>query len=176
VGGVFVIDVEGGGDLVRKDAVRELVRDIGWANRSFASSRSFSRRSATSCSREETSTGLAAPNGLERGLTPAELEVIFGEERGLGLAELLVERGINSSFLRVSWGVGGVELFGDVLPRVTGLGLEELRQSVSSVTDGEGRSFGGPISERFLNPLPKRLFVLSPFIDGVNLLPLDHFS
>jgi len=46
--------------LVRalSDAVRELVRDIGWAGRSFRASRSFSRRSATSFSRDVTSTGL----------------------------------------------------------------------------------------------------------------------
>lgn len=55
----MVIEVEGGGVLVRKDAVRELVRDIVWdASRSFATSRSFSRRSATSLSRDDTSTGL----------------------------------------------------------------------------------------------------------------------
>jgi hypothetical protein len=59
VGGVLVIDGAGGGVLVRSDAVRELVRDIGWdAKRSLAISRSFSRRSATSLSRDDTSTGL----------------------------------------------------------------------------------------------------------------------
>jgi hypothetical protein len=59
VGGVPVIDGAGGGVLVRRDAVRELVRDIGCdAKRSLVTSRSFSRRSATSLSREDTSTGL----------------------------------------------------------------------------------------------------------------------
>jgi hypothetical protein len=59
VGGVLVIDGAGGGVLVRKDAVRELVRDIGCdAKRSLVISRSFSRRSATSLSRGDTSTGL----------------------------------------------------------------------------------------------------------------------
>lgn len=59
VGGVLMMEVVGGGVLVRSDAVRELVRDIGCeANRSFVTSRSFSRRSATSLSRDDTSTGL----------------------------------------------------------------------------------------------------------------------
>jgi len=44
---------------------------------------------------------LAAPKGLVRGLGTAELDVILGEERGLGLAELLVDRGISSSLRRV---------------------------------------------------------------------------
>lgn len=55
-------------------------------------------------------TYLALPNGLERELSPAELDDIFGEDSGLGLAELLVERGISSSLRRVNCGVGGVEL------------------------------------------------------------------
>jgi len=59
VGGVPVMDVAGGGVLVRREAVRELVRDMECdANRSLVVSRSFSRRSATSFSREDTSTGL----------------------------------------------------------------------------------------------------------------------
>ena len=59
VGGVLVIGGAGGGVLVRRDAVRELVRDIGCdAKRSLVTSRSFSRRSATSLSRDDTSTGL----------------------------------------------------------------------------------------------------------------------
>jgi len=103
VGGVLVIDDAGGGVLVRRDAVRELVRDIGCdAKRSLVISRSFSRRSATSLSRDDTSTGLAAPNGFARELGTAELDVILGEERGLGLAELLVERGMSSSLRRVN--------------------------------------------------------------------------
>jgi hypothetical protein len=120
MGGVLVIDGAGGGVLVRSDAVRELVRDIGCdARRSLAISRSFSRRSVTSLSRVDTSTGLgenkrmkgidndivtylAVPNGLARELSTAELDAILGDERGLGLAELLVERGISSSFRRVN--------------------------------------------------------------------------
>jgi len=47
---------------------------------------------------------------LERELSKAELDDILGEERGLGLAEVLVERGMSSSLRRVSCGVGGVEL------------------------------------------------------------------
>jgi hypothetical protein len=59
VGGVLVIDGAGGGVLVRSDAVRELVRDIECdTKRSLVVSRSFSRRSATSLSRDDTSTGL----------------------------------------------------------------------------------------------------------------------
>lgn len=59
VGGVFMIDVVGGGVLVRSDAVRELVRDIGCdAKRSLVVSRSLSSRCATSLSRVDTSTGL----------------------------------------------------------------------------------------------------------------------
>jgi hypothetical protein len=128
VGGVLVIGGAGGGLLVRSDAVRELVRDIGCdTKRSLVVSRSLSRRSVTSLSRDDTSTGLyvhkrmkelgsitgtylAAPNGLARELGMAELDAILGEERGLGLAELLVERGISSSLRRVNCGVGGVEL------------------------------------------------------------------
>jgi len=103
VGGVLVIDGPGGGVLVRSDAVRELVRDIGYeAKRSLAISRSFSRRSATSLSRDDTSTGLAAPKGLAREPGTAELDAILGDESGLGLAELLVERGMSSSFRRVN--------------------------------------------------------------------------
>jgi len=92
-----------GGVLVRNDAVPELVRDIGCdAKRSLVVSRSFSRRPSTSLSRDDTSTGRAAPNGLARELGTAELDDILGEERGLGLAELLVERGISSSLRRVN--------------------------------------------------------------------------
>ena len=59
VGGVLLTDELGGGVLVLSDAVREVVRDIGCEfRRSFAASRSFSTRSATSRSREDTSTGL----------------------------------------------------------------------------------------------------------------------
>lgn len=119
VGGVLVIDGPGGGVLVRSDAVREFVRDIGCeAKRSLVISRSFSRRSVTSLSRNDTSTGLnvdkrevgqsvtvtylAAPNGLARETGTAELDAILGDESGLGLAELLVERGMSSSFRRVN--------------------------------------------------------------------------
>jgi hypothetical protein len=53
------MEVVGGGVFVRRDAVRELVRDIECdTNRSFVTSRSFSRRSATSLSLDDTSTGL----------------------------------------------------------------------------------------------------------------------
>jgi hypothetical protein len=66
VGGVLVIDGPGGGVRVRSDAVRELVRDIGCdINRSLVISRSFSRRSATSLSRDETSTGLDMDKTIE---------------------------------------------------------------------------------------------------------------
>ena len=59
VGGALLTDELGGGVLVLSDAVRELVRDIGCEfRRSFAASRSLSTRSATSRSREDTSTGL----------------------------------------------------------------------------------------------------------------------
>lgn len=92
----------GGGVPVRKDAVREFVRDMVCdARRSFAVSRSFSRRSATSFSRVDTSTGLAAPNGFDRELAAVELANL-GEERGLGLADPLFARGISSSLRRVS--------------------------------------------------------------------------
>jgi len=50
---------------------------------------------------------LAAPKGFEREMDPGG---ILGEFRGLGLAELLPERGKSSSFRRASCGVGGVEL------------------------------------------------------------------
>lgn len=53
---------------------------------------------------------LALPNGFERGLGPEEAEVILGEERGLGVVELAVERGINSNLRLVICGVGGLEL------------------------------------------------------------------
>jgi len=171
------MDVAGGGVLVRREAVRELVRDMECdANRSLVVSRSFSRRSATSFSREDTSTGRALPNGLERELSKAELDVILGEERGLGLAEVLVERGMSSSLRRVSCGVGGVELLGDVLPRGFGLGREELRQSFSSAIEGTGGSLGGPISDRPLNPPPSLPPAVSSPVEGVNLLPFVHFS
>lgn len=61
----------------------------------------------------------------------------------------------------------------DVLPRATGRGRELLLQSLSSAT--EGMSFGGPISDRPLNP-PNRLPLLSSLAEGVNLLPLVHLS
>jgi hypothetical protein len=73
---------------------------------------------------EETSTGLqnvrstsdnllertnfAAPKGFALGALG--LEASFGEDRGDGLVELVEERGSSSSFLRLIWGVGGVEL------------------------------------------------------------------
>lgn len=38
---------------------------------------------------------------------------IFGEERGLGVAEALPDRGRSSSFRRPICGVGGVELLAD---------------------------------------------------------------
>lgn len=60
VGGVDVLAVAGGGGVLvsalRSDAVRELVRDIGCE--CLVASRSFSMRSDTSFSREDTSTGL----------------------------------------------------------------------------------------------------------------------
>lgn len=130
-----VADV-GGGVLVligvRSEAWRELVRDM--LERSFAASRSLSRRSATSFSRVETSTGLAAPKGFALLL---ELEVggvgpILGEESGLGVAEALPDRGRSSSFRRLIWGVGGVELLGDMPLGPPGLDRAELLQSPSS--------------------------------------------
>jgi len=174
VGGVFA--TAGGGVLVRKDALREFVREMGWdERRSLTFSRSFSRRSATSFSRVDTSTGFAAPNGFDRELAVAF--AILGDERGLGLADPLLDLGINSSLRRVSEGVGGVELLGDVLPRATGLGREELRQSLSpSAAEGITASLAGAISDLLLNPLPNLLPALSSLVDGVNLLPLDHFS
>lgn len=101
LGGVEVLAGAGGGVLVsalRSEAVRELVRDIGWE--CLIASRSFSIRSETSFSRENTSTGLAEPNGFERELEDAG--AILGDERGLGLAELLFDRGRSSSFRRAS--------------------------------------------------------------------------
>lgn len=53
---------------------------------------------------------LALPNGLERELGPDEAEVIFGEERGVGVVELAVERGISSNLRLVICGVGGLEV------------------------------------------------------------------
>lgn len=52
----------------------------------------------------------AAPNGLARGELAITAGPIFGEERGLGEAEALPERGRSSSLRRFSCGVGGVEL------------------------------------------------------------------
>lgn len=65
----------------------------------------------------------------------------------------------------------------DVLPRVTGRGRDELRQSISpSAAEEAGGSLGGAISDLPLNPPPNLLPALSSFADGVNLLPFDHFS
>lgn len=47
---------------------------------------------------------------MERGLGPDKAEVILGEERGLGVVELAVERGISSSLRLVICGVGGLEV------------------------------------------------------------------
>lgn len=53
-------------------------------------------------------TNFAAPKGLA--FETAGFDDIFGEDKGDGLVELLDDRGSSSSFLRLSWGVGGVEL------------------------------------------------------------------
>jgi hypothetical protein len=45
-------------------------------------------------------THLALPKGFDR--EPEALGAILGEESGLGLAELLVDRGSSSNFRRVS--------------------------------------------------------------------------
>jgi hypothetical protein len=92
-------------------------------------------------------TYLADPKGLERELEGAES---LGDESGLGLFEALVDRGSNSSFRRLSCGVGGVELVAksktdywriqfefqsrvrDALFCEEGLGRAELLQSPSS--------------------------------------------
>jgi hypothetical protein len=50
----------------------------------------------------------AAPKGFALGALG--LEASLGEDRGDGLVELVEERGSSSSFLRLIWGVGGVEL------------------------------------------------------------------
>jgi len=59
-GGEFAVSAGGGVKMrvlaLRSEAVRELVREMAWA--AFAASRSLSSRSATSFSRDETSTGL----------------------------------------------------------------------------------------------------------------------
>jgi len=103
-----------GGAKLRSVPVREL--DLDMAIFSRFTPRSRSRRSATSFSRELTSTGRAAPNGfpleLFRGDGP-----IFGEDSGLGEVEALPDLGSNSNFLRANCGVGGVELLGDTLLR-----------------------------------------------------------
>lgn len=49
---------------------------------------------------------------------------IFGEESGLGVTEAFPDLGNNSSFLRASWGVGGVELVAD--PQKKGLQLRGI--------------------------------------------------
>jgi len=98
--------------MFRSMPVRELVRDIESGTRSFISSRSFSILSATSFSREVTSTGFAAPKGLERETGVAD---ILGDDNGLGVADGPPDRGRSSSLRRPSWGVGGVEVVGDVL-------------------------------------------------------------
>lgn len=64
----------------------------------------------------------------------------------------------------------------DVLVLAAGLGLDEVRQSLSSETDGAGGSLGGPISERPLKLPPNLEPVLSSAAEGVNLLPFDHFA
>lgn len=124
-------DAPGGGVLarlsgLRSDAAREFVRDI--VILSLITSRSFSRRSATSFSRDVTSTGLyrmsesnihgylqnvylAAPKGLALAATATGgVGPILGEDKGLGVAETGPERGRSSNFRRFSCGVGGVEL------------------------------------------------------------------
>lgn len=158
MGGVLVLLMGG-----RSEAVRELVRDI--VSRSRLCSRSFSSRSMTSCSRPETSTGLAAPKGLERDDADTEdVGPIFGEDKGLGVPEALPERGKSSNLRRIC-GVGGVELVGEVLLLLSDL---DFRQSKSSPTG----SRGGPMSPRPL-ALPNRLPVSS---DALNLLPIVHES
>lgn len=154
MGGVVVLLMGG-----RSEAVRELVRDI------VRRSRSFSSRSITSCSRPETSTGLAAPKGLERDDTDTEdVGPIFGDDKGLGVPEALPERGKSSNLRRIC-GVGGVELVGEVLFLLRDL---DFRQSESSPTG----SRGGPMSPRPL-AVPNRLPVSS---DALNLLPIVHES
>jgi len=95
--------------------------------RSLVASLSRSSRSETSLSRVLTSTGLAAPNGLGFVFPEGGVGPIFGEDNGLGEAEGFPDRGRSSNFLRVAWGVGGVELLGDTRELVL-----DLRQSPSS--------------------------------------------
>lgn len=112
----------------RCEAVREDVRDMACETRSLAASRSFSRRSATAVSFAVTSTGLAAPNGFDR----CVVDVVegFGEARGEGVWEApVLFLGRSSSLRRPIWGVGGVELLGEVLFLEIARGL---RQSLSS--------------------------------------------
>lgn len=168
--GVWGADV--GGDLAgRSMPVRELVRLI--VIRSLVVSRSLSKRSATSFSLVETSTGLAEPNGLDRVELAETVGVgpIFGEDRGLDVPDAVPDLGNSSNLRRPIWGVGGVEFVGELLfLPIGGLG-RELLQSLSS-----GMSFGGPIS-----PRPRILPVLfsRPFLSssvGLNLLPIVHVS
>jgi len=53
----------------------------------------------------------ADPKGLGRVEPDWGMEPIFGDESGLGVTDALPDLGSNSNFLRVIWGVGGLELF-----------------------------------------------------------------
>ena len=54
---------------------------------------------------------LADPKGLGRVEPEAGIDPILGEESGLGVTDALPDLGRSSNFLRVIWGVGGLELF-----------------------------------------------------------------
>jgi len=60
---------------------------------------------------------LAPPKGFERDDTVGA-GAIFGDDRGLGEAEALSERGRSSSFLRPIGGVGGVEPLAECISRL----------------------------------------------------------
>lgn len=161
----------------RSEPVRELVRDIEccWL---ISFPFSFSIRSETSASFEETSTGLeksgvnsfemhfqrttnlAAPNGFGRAVFAG-----LGEERGETTVDVLVDLGVSSSFRRA--GVGGVDWFGLVLPLDAG---RFLRQSPSSEVGGG----------RLTNPPPPNLLPPpddgSVSSDGLNLDPIVQVS
>jgi len=156
---------------LRSLPVRE--SDLDMAIFSRFASRSRSRRSATSLSRELTSTGRAAPNGLPRELIVTGGDgPIFGEGSGLGEVEALPDLGSNSNFLRVNCGVEGVELLGDTLLRAGTFCVPAvLLQTLSLIAD----SLGGPMPP-FARPNLPGISSFNPFGVGLNLPPMAQTS
>jgi len=119
---------------------------------------------------------LAPPKGFERDDT-AGAGTIFGDDRGLGEAEALSERGRSSSFLRPIGGVGGVEPLAKCVFEIDTIlrgrkvhsreGLVRLRQSPSSARKENVSAFA-----RNLAPGLSSVGVG----DGLNLEPIDHTS